>query len=144
MASEQFILEMHKKLHPGSDAHSIEGMTGAALVRINEIIDDKHSIRLGSKWISDRVTVDLKVLRNMMTSATLNCQDGLKKLNSQAVSDMSDGSGRIDPDMVTKWEDEVAYYQDQLDAVKVVEQLLETLRAATNKEGFYMQGVTTP
>jgi len=31
MASEQFILEMHKNLHPDSDVHSAEDLTAAGI-----------------------------------------------------------------------------------------------------------------
>ncbi len=144
MVSEQFILEMYAKLHPDSDVPYMEDLTGAEVAEIIKIVDDKHSITLSSKWIPgpDRVTVDMRVLRNMMVSAGNHCYAGLKLLNAQTVGDMDDGHGRIDPDMVTKWEGEVAYYQDQLDAIKKIEQLLEALVTATNREGFYVQGVT--
>lgn len=143
MASEQFILEMHKKLHPHSNIHYHDDLTEADLDRINAIIDDKHSIRLGSKWISDSASVDLKTLRNVLVSASLGCHGKLEVLiNDLTAGDMADGHGHIDPEAVTKWEDDVAYYQDQLDAIKAIEAFLETLQAATHTEDFYMQGVT--
>ncbi|MCK5617066.1 hypothetical protein KAR91_85175 [Candidatus Pacearchaeota archaeon] len=141
MASEQFILEMYIKLHPDRAAHEVKDLTPGELAEITKIIDDKHSVGLSSKWIPDNVTVDLRVLRNVLVSATNHCHTGLRELNAKTVGDMGDGAGRIDPYKMTVWEKEVAYYQNQLDAINLIEELLETLRMATNKEGFYMQGV---
>lgn len=142
MASEQFILEMHKKLHPGSDIHDTEDLTGHEMNVIAGIIDDKHSIAMSSHWIPDKVRVDLKTLRNVLTSATLGCHDKLNELYAQTVSSMDDGRGSIDPNEVQKWEAGVTYYQDQLDAIKIIEiGLLDVLREETNKDGFYMREV---
>ena len=142
MASDQFILEMHKKLHPDSDIHDTEDLTGHELSVIAGIVDDKHSIVLNSHWVPDKVRVDTGTLRNVLTSASLHCHNSLTKLNAQVVSDMTDGDGHIDPDAVTEWEDDIAYWQAQIDAITAIEhQLLEPLRLETNKEGFYMRGV---
>lgn len=144
MASEQFILEMHKKLNPDSNIHDTEDLTGHEINVITGIIDDKHRITLSSHWIPDKVTVTLAVLRNVMTAASLNCYNRLKELKAKPAGDMTDGSGHFDPAAVIEWEESVAYYQSQLDAVKVIEEgLLDALRDATNVEGFYMRGVTT-
>ena len=144
MASEQFILEMYDKLQPDCERniHSIDAMTGHEIAVIQGIIDDKHSVCLGSQWVPDTATVDLAVLRNVLTSASLNCHNMLEELYAKTIDAVTDGEGRIDSDAVTKWEESIAYYQAQLDAIKIMEdQMLEPLRAATHEKDFYMRGV---
>lgn len=140
MASEQFIVDLYSKLH-GGDHKKLREMTGAEVKEILAIVDDKHKITLSNEWINDRADIDLRVLRNVMVSASLNCHARLASLNEQKISDFTDEEGEIQKSSLQEWSDNLEYYQEQRKAIKAIEVLLDALRDATFDPEFYMRGI---
>ena len=144
MASDQFILEIHDKLHPEDETavHDVDDLTGDDVEEIMAVLDDKHAVRLGSDWISDEAVIELRVFRNILTLASSAAYDGVNEHDEMKLGDFIDGHGKIDEEAVKDWEQNREYYQEQIDAVKVVErQLTEKLTAATCQPGFYLRGI---
>jgi len=141
MASDDFILEMYGRLHPGSDIHNVDDLTGEGVEEVMAIIDDKHAIKLGSDWISDEVVVELRMFDTILTSASLSAYAGLKEQDAKSIGDFQDGDGGIDREQIKDWEINTAYFKDQLAAIKRLEAMVHKLRDETHKPGFYMRGV---
>lgn len=137
MISSQFILALHGQLHPDSDVNVLDDMTGAQVDEITDIIKRKHAVHVKSYETPGGVHMDMSVLGNILTSAAISCHDKHEKLRQQRVTDLEDGEGNIDPDKVSEWEHNLAYYQEQLDCIEELEAFLGTLRTATHETDFY-------
>ena len=142
MARDQFIVEMHDKLHPGSNVVDVDDLTGEGVEEIMAIIDDKHAVKISSGWHSNVVHVDLNVLKHVLTSAALSVEEEIEKQDKMSVGDLTDGDGKIEQQQIDEWEFTRNYFEEQRDAIKLMTlNIVEPLIAETSKPGFYMRGV---
>jgi len=138
MASEQFIIETHLKLNPRSKTKHYEDMTEKQKAVVLDLVAQKHSLTLTCNATGESVTLDLSVLRNVMTSASLAAMAGMKKQEDKSIRDIQNIGGGWDEEAMADWMINYRYYVEQKATVDKVEALLESLRDASCQEGFYV------
>jgi len=79
MASDQFVIEMHRKLHPRSKRNSYDELLPHHIDEVMDIVNKKHEIKIVSEAAGVEVTIDLNTLRNIMTQASLAASAGMRK-----------------------------------------------------------------
>jgi ABC-type lipoprotein release transport system permease subunit len=139
MASDQFIIEMHRKLHPRSKKTNCEELTGDQVNEILALVEKKHAITIGSDALGESITVDLNTMLNIMTSASLAATAGMRKQEEMKIGDIQNIGGGWDKEAMKDWMVNYQYYLEQKQAVdRIEEQILNALRDKTNEEDFYL------
>ena len=141
MASEQFVIEMHRKLHPKSRKNNFEALTGDNIYEVMEIIDRKSAIDIGPKEQAYGVTVDSHVLQHIMTNAMCKARQEREKMLDQGVRNLLNiDNTDIDKESLADWKENFKYWDDQVNAIELItKQVTDRLRDQTHEEGFYLE-----
>ena len=138
--SEQFVIETYLKLHPKSKKRNYDDLSEADIKEVADLVARRHAIDIGPQEQSWGVTLDMKILRDIMTNASITVRKGRQEQLDESIQTIL-GQDResFDKQAMSDWLANFKYWDDMMTAIEAIEKhVLERLRDKTHEPDFYV------